>query len=62
MCHLHPSNKGWLRQYIPQPTYDQMDRFERLVEQWMLGIKNPNHKQIEKARMVSYQRMMGVVA
>lgn len=62
MTHLHPSNKGWLRQYIPQPTHDQLQRFERYVDQAMQGIKNPNQQQIEKGRLRAYRLTVGAVA
>lgn len=62
MCHLYFSHKGWLRQFLPEASTEQINRFERLSGNELRGITNPTTQQIEKARSSSYQQMMGVVA
>jgi len=61
MPHLHPSDKGWLRQYMPDATVFQQERFSRQV-MMALPSPNPTTKQIEAARMTAYRSMTGAVA
>ncbi len=62
MCHQFPSDKGWLRQYIPKPTHDQLHDFIEGVGKRLDHIRLPDYKQIDSARMSSFRSLMGVVA
>lgn len=62
MSHQPHNDKGWLRQYIPQPTHDQ---FEFFIER--LGMKTehllePSAKQLEAHRQAAYRDLTGAVA
>lgn len=62
MCHQTKSDKGWLRQYWPQPTPEQLNRFIGGVSQMTGNYPNPTARQTETARMYTYRSMMQVVA
>jgi len=62
MCNIPLTNKGWLRQYLPQLTMDDLSRFERVFNIRMYGVKNPTTQEINQARLQAYRRLMGVVA
>jgi len=62
MCSIPLTNKGWLRQHLPQLTRDDLSRFERFFNTRMHGVNNPTTEQINHARWGAYQRLMGVVA
>lgn len=61
MCYLAKNNKGWLRQFIPCPSGQQLAEFINGVESRLKTIKQPSDQQIEKARSATFMDMLGAV-
>lgn len=59
--HQPISDKGWLRQYLPQPTPDQLYRFIEGVGKRLDHIASPDGGQTEAARMAAYRQLVGAV-
>jgi len=56
------NHKGWLRQYVPQPSMTFMNLFERRVDLRLRYVRQPSLIELNAARMSVYSSMMGVVA
>lgn len=59
MYQLH-NDKGWLRQYLPQPSNEQLYRFIEGVGKRVDHMPRPTPQQLENARMASYRALMGI--
>jgi len=59
MCHQKLNDKGWLRQYLPQPSQDQYYQFIEGVGKRLDAIPHPTDKQEEQARDAAFREMMG---
>ncbi len=61
MCHIPMSDKGWLRQYLPQHTQDQLYRFIEGVGKRLDHIAKPSAEETETARRATFCEMTGAV-
>ncbi len=59
MCSLPLSDKGWLRQFIPQPRHDQLYQFIEGVGKRLDSTEKPTVQQTEQARTDSYKSLAG---
>lgn len=62
MCHQTLSDKGWLRQYLPNPTPDQLHDFIERVGLMLDSSPRPSAQQIETARLYAYRLLMDALA
>lgn len=62
MCHQPLSDKGWLRQFIPTPTPDQLHDFINRVGMMIDAYPRPTEQQTQAAREYAYRTMMGALA
>jgi hypothetical protein len=61
MCKQQLSDKGWLRQYWPQFSQAQLERFIGLVVEKLDYITEPTDRQTEAARSAALRDMTGAV-
>jgi hypothetical protein len=60
---MHPLNhKGWLRQYLPNPSPGQLHHFIDSVGLMLHSYPSPSARQIETARLYAYRQMTGALA
>lgn len=62
MCRLPMSDKGWLRQYWPQHSPNQLERFIGLVVKRLNYVPEPpSDRQIAEVRWAAYRDMKGTL-
>lgn len=62
MSNIPLSDKGWLRQYLPRPTHDQLYRFIEGVGKRLDHVVTPTSEQTEHARQGSLADLLGTAA
>ncbi|MFZ2403883.1 MAG: hypothetical protein WAW41_02025 [Methylobacter sp.] len=59
MCNIPLSNKGWLRQYWPQHSTGQLERFISQVVNRLNYVQEPTEQQIAEVRWAAYSDIKG---